>query len=95
MRVTAYYPCRKCCGKRSDGITASGHKIRRGDTFVAAVKRYSFDAKMTIPGYGKSIPVKVLDRSGSIRGNRLDVFFRSHKKARKWGIRYLDVKVRI
>jgi 3D (Asp-Asp-Asp) domain-containing protein len=93
MRVTAYCPCSKCCGKHSDGITASGHKICRGDTFIAADKRYSFDTEMTIPGYGNTQPVKVLDRGGAIRGNRLDVFFRSHKKALKWGVRYLNVKV--
>jgi 3D (Asp-Asp-Asp) domain-containing protein len=95
MRVTAYCPCSKCCGNQSDGITASGHKIRRGDTFVAADKRYSFDTEMTIPGYSKTMPVKVLDRGGAIRGNRLDVFFPTHKEARKWGVQYLDVKVRI
>ena len=94
MRVTAYCPCSKCCGKHSDGITASGHKIRRGDTFVAADRKHSFGTEMLIPGYCKNIPVKVLDRGGAIRGNRLDVFFRTHKQALKWGIRYLNVKVR-
>ncbi|NIU84285.1 MAG: hypothetical protein GWN64_12635, partial [Candidatus Thorarchaeota archaeon] len=34
MRVTAYCPCSKCCGKYADGITASGHKIQPGDAFV-------------------------------------------------------------
>ena len=94
MRVTAYCACRKCCGKFADGITASGHKIRPGDTFAAADKRYSFGTKMVIAGYNKGKPIKVLDRGGAIRGNRLDVFFNSHKKALKWGVKYIDVKVR-
>jgi len=38
--------------------------------------------------------VKVLDRGGAIRGSRLDVFFHSHQEALKWGVKYLDVKVR-
>ena len=94
MRVTAYCPCRKCCGKYSDGKTASGHKIRRGDVFVAADKKYSFGTEMIIPGYNDGKPVEVLDRGRVIRGNRLDVFFNSHKTALKWGVKYLEVKLR-
>ncbi len=94
MRVTAYCPCQKCCGKYSDGITACGHKIRPGDAFVAADREYSFGTEMTISGYKNGQPVKVLDRGGVIRGNRLDVFFGSHQEALKWGVRHIDVKVR-
>ncbi|MHC4087671.1 MAG: 3D domain-containing protein [Planctomycetota bacterium] len=94
MRVTAYCACRRCCGKFADGITASGHKIRRGDTFAAADKRYSFGTEMVVAGYNNGKPIKVLDRGGAIRGNKLDVFFPTHKKARKWGVKYIDVKVR-
>jgi len=94
MRVTAYCPCEKCCGKYSNGQTACGHKIRPGDAFVAADKEYSFGTEIIIPGYENAAPVKVLDRGGAIRGNRLDVFFSSHEEALKWGVRHLDVKVR-
>jgi 3D (Asp-Asp-Asp) domain-containing protein len=93
MRVTAYCPCQKCCGKYSDGITACGHKIQPGDTFVAADKQYAFGTEMLIPGYNNNQPVKVLDRGGAIKGNRLDVFFSSHEEALKWGVRDLDVRV--
>ncbi|MHC4656486.1 MAG: 3D domain-containing protein [Planctomycetota bacterium] len=94
MRVTAYCACRRCCGKFADGITASGHKIRRGDAFVAADRKYSFGTEMVVAGYNKGKPIKVLDRGGAIRGNKLDVFFPTHKRARKWGVKYIDVKVR-
>lgn len=94
MRVTAYCPCRKCCGKYSDGITACGHKIRPGDALVAADKKYPFGTEILIPGYNDAEPVKVLDRGGVIRGNRLDVFFHRHEEALNWGVRHLDVKVR-
>lgn len=93
MRVTAYCPCQECCGRNSDGKTASGHKIKLGDTFVAADKRYPFGTEIIVPGYNNSRPVKVLDRGFAIRGNRLDVFFDSHRKARIWGVKYLPVKV--
>ncbi len=94
MRVTANCPCPKCCGQYSDGVTASGHKIRPGDTFVAADGRYSFGTEMLIPGYSNSQPVQVLDRGGAIKGNRLDVFFATHQEALEWGVKYLEVNVR-
>lgn len=95
MRVTAYCPCRKCCGKFSDGRTACNHRIRPGDTFVAADKIYPFGTEIVVPGYNDNKPVKVLDRGRVIRGYRLDVFFNSHYQAKKWGTRYLYVKMRL
>ena len=94
MKVTGYCPCAKCCGEYSDGITANGHKIQPGDTFVAADKRYSFGTEMVIEGYSNSKTVKVLDRGGAIKGNKLDAFFHTHQEALEWGVRYIDVKVR-
>ena len=94
MRVTSYCPCRKCCGRYSNGVTASGHKIRPGDSFISADKKYPFGTEMIIAGYNSGQPVKVLDRGGVIRDNRLDVFFDSHKEALEWGVRDLDVKLR-
>jgi 3D (Asp-Asp-Asp) domain-containing protein len=94
MKVTGYCPCAKCCGRHADGITASGHEIQPGDTFVAADKRYSFGTEMVIEGYNDGKPVKVLDRGGAIRGNKLDAFFHTHQQALEWGVRYIDVKVR-
>jgi len=94
MRVTGYCPCSKCCGEYADGITANGHKIQPGDTFVAADKRYSFGTEMVIEGYSNGQTVKVLDRGGAIRGNKLDAFFHTHQQALEWGVRHIDVKVR-
>jgi 3D (Asp-Asp-Asp) domain-containing protein len=94
MRVTAYCPCPICCGEYADGITACGHEIQPGDTFVAADKRFPFGTEMLIPGYSNSKPVKVLDRGGAIKGNRLDVFFATHQEALEWGVQYLTVNVR-
>jgi 3D (Asp-Asp-Asp) domain-containing protein len=94
MRVTAYCPCPSCCGEYSDGITANGYEILPGDTFVAADRRYPFHTEMLIPGYSNSQPVKVLDRGGAIKGNRLDVFFATHDEALQWGVQYLEVNVR-
>lgn len=94
MRVTAYCPCRLCCGRYADGRTACNHKIEQGDVFVAADKKYKFGTEVIVPGYNEGEPVKVLDRGRLIKGNRLDVFFNSHRTAKKWGVQYLDVKVK-
>ena len=94
MRVTAYCPCPVCCGPLAQGITASGRIIRRGDRFVAAPKKYPFGTEIIVPQYNSAQPIKVLDRGGAIKGNRLDLFFPSHAKAAKWGVQYLNVKVR-
>jgi 3D (Asp-Asp-Asp) domain-containing protein len=95
MRVTAYCTCPKCCGKFSDGLTANMHKVRRGDTFVAADKRIPFGTGIIIPGYNEDRPVEVKDRGRLIRGSRLDVFFNNHQTAKKWGAKYLDVMVKV
>jgi 3D (Asp-Asp-Asp) domain-containing protein len=94
MRVTAYCPCPVCCGPRAQGITANGRVIHRGDRFVAAPKQYPFGTEIIVPQYNHAQPIKVFDRGGAITGNRLDLFFPSHAKAAKWGVKYLSVKVR-
>ena len=93
MKVTAYCPCRLCCGKYADGITASGHSIIDGDRFAAADRSVPFGTKMIIPGYARDSPIKVLDRGGSITGCHIDVYFDTHQQALNWGVKYLDVKV--
>jgi 3D (Asp-Asp-Asp) domain-containing protein len=88
--VTAYCPYEKCCGDSADGITANGHKIRPGERFCAADRRFAFGTMLDIPGYGR---VPVLDRGGAIKGDKLDVYFDSHAEALHWGVRKLPVRV--
>jgi len=96
--VTAYCPCEKCCGKWADGITASGHAICPGDIICAADPSIPFGTRIFIPGYS-AYPVRILDRGGDIKGNRLDVLFydgnlkTSHARALEWGVQYLECKV--
>ena len=106
FRVTAYCPCAKCCGTCSPGITASG--TRADHPLVAAPRRFPFGTAMRIPGYAGGQWVRVEDRGGVIRGNRLDVLFappwhlrhnkkaleKAHNDALAWGVRWLRVKVK-
>lgn len=75
--------------RKKVGITADGSKARKG-TIAADTRLYPFGTVMHVPGYGWG---EVHDRGSAIRGNRLDLFFSSHKKALEWGRRKVTVKV--
>ena len=103
MLTTGYCSCGKCCGwerrwfkavdaagrPKKVGITASGTRAKDG-TIAADPKLYPFGTVMYIPDYGYG---RVDDRGSAIKGERLDLFFESHKAALKWGKRWRDVKV--
>ena len=78
--ITAYCPCRKCCGRWANGITASGVYAKSRHT-IAAPKGFSFGTKLIIDG----IEYTVEDRGGAIRGKKLDIYFDTHREALKWG----------
>src|SRR5262245_37863217 len=61
MEVTAYCPCKKCCGKNARGVTASGRKVDHNDgLFVAADTGVPpFNTQLVIPGYAQGKPVPV------------------------------------
>lgn len=86
--VTAYCPCAKCCGKWSDGLTASG--IPAGPGIVAT------DPDV-IP-LGSSVIIDgaeyiAADTGSSIRGSRIDICVESHDAALAYGVREKSVWV--
>ena len=108
MEVTGYCKCGSCCGWRRNwyfrpviatgpskgkpkavGVTASGTKARVG-TVAADTSRYPFGTILHVPGYGYG---RVEDRGADIKGDRLDLFFNSHREAERWGRQTLTVKV--
>ena len=109
MTVTAYCPCGVCCGWERDwlfrpvvkdgpdrgkpkavGVCADGTRARKG-TIAADTRYYPFGTRMVVPGYGHGV---VHDRGGAITGPaRIDLFFRSHRQALRWGRRTLTVYV--
>ena len=73
------------------GITSSGAKARKG-TIAADTRYYPYRTVMKIPGYGKGV---VQDIGSAIKGpNRIDVYFRTRKKALKWGRQRLMIKIK-
>jgi len=83
--VYAYGPLK---GQRKEvGITADGSKAEHG-TIAADLSRYPFGTKMYVPGYGWG---EVHDTGRALRGDHIDVFFSSRKKALEWGRRGCEV----
>ena len=73
------------------GITSSGARARKG-TIAADTRYYPYGTVMKIPGYGKGV---VQDTGAAIQGpNRIDVYFRTRKKALQWGRQRLMIKIK-
>lgn len=96
--VTAYCPCRKCCGKDARGITSRGRDAfkTRGVAVDPTVIPYGTIVK--IPGAGEFIAD---DTGGAMRQDwrkrgiiHLDLRYDSHADALVWGKQILTVKFR-
>jgi 3D (Asp-Asp-Asp) domain-containing protein len=76
--------------KKKIGETASGTKAKKG-TIAADTNVFPFGTRMRIPGYGDGV---VEDRGGAIQGDKIDLFFKTHKQALEWGRQTITVEVR-
>lgn len=109
LEATGYCKCGECCGwkrnlllqpvysygsmkgeRKKIGQTASGTRAKPGRTIAADTSVFPFGTKMKIPGYGWGV---VEDRGGAIQGGKIDLFFRTHKQALKWGRQTVKVQV--
>jgi 3D (Asp-Asp-Asp) domain-containing protein len=100
LETTGYCPCGDCCGwernwlfqpvsssglnkgkRKPVGMTASGVRAKKG-TIAADTSLFPFGTVMYVPGYGYG---RVEDRGSGIKGHRIDLYFRSHRDALKWG----------
>lgn len=95
MTVTAYSPDAASCGDFADGQTATLHSVSTNAMqLVAADPRVlPYGSMITVPGYAKDDIVPVLDCGGAIKGQRLDVLYPTHKRAKQWGVRRIAVTV--
>lgn len=63
----------------------------RDGTLAADTRYYPFGTRVFVPGYGYGV---VEDRGGAIKGReKLDIYFRSHARARRWGRQRIGVEV--
>ena len=95
FKITAYCSCSKCCGKwaynRPNGIVygASGNEL---------IPNYSIAVDPNVIPYGTKVYFNdneyvAHDCGGSIKGNRIDLYFNSHDDALEWGVQYYDVQI--
>ena len=89
MRVSAYCPCRACCGRWADGVTASGHPAVEGVSIAADPALFAMGACVWLRGLGRRT---VQDTGSAIVGPRLDLFFESHERALEFGVQWLEVR---
>lgn len=80
--VTAYCPCRKCCGAYANGYTATGAKATQGVTVAADPAVLPMGTEIQIDGHTYTVQ----DTGGAIKGDRLDLYFDSHEDALRWGV---------
>jgi 3D (Asp-Asp-Asp) domain-containing protein len=84
-RITGYCPCAICCGK-TDGIMADGtYGPGAKERIVAAPSWVPFGTRAWIAGVGVTV---VRDRGGAIGRGHLDLFFKYHTDAKRWGVKY-------
>lgn len=85
--LTAYCPCRSCSGGHGRN-TASGKKATAGRTIAVDTRKIKLGTKISINGHTYTAE----DVGGAIKGNKIDIYFASHKAALKFG-RKKNVKV--
>lgn len=101
FRATAYCPCEKCCGKwatlrpkdeNGQPIVygATGIVLQSGVSIAADTSIYPIGTVLEIQDFGEFI---VQDRGGSIKGNRVDIYFDSHDEAVDFGVQTVKVRV--
>jgi len=88
INASAYTAAADECGK-SDGITASGLKVKEKRT-LACPPAFPFGTKVKIEGVGTLI---CEDRGGAIKGNHFDIYVETKKEAFAFGRRNLLAEV--
>lgn len=86
-KLTAYCPCSKCCGQWADGITSTGVYAQANHTIAVDPRVIPYGSKVMINGHIYTAE----DCGGSIKGNRIDIYFNSHSEALRFGIQYATV----
>ena len=95
-KVTAYCPCRRCCGRFSDGRTSTGRNAWREDGCGVDPQLIPYGTLIKIPGAGirKADDTGPAMRRSARRGiYHIDVRYESHWIARKWGKRWCSIEL--
>lgn len=88
INASAYTAAADECGK-SDGITASGKKVKENET-IACPKNFPFGTKIEIEGMGT---FECQDRGGAIKGNKIDIYMETKTQAFAFGRQNLTAEI--
>jgi 3D (Asp-Asp-Asp) domain-containing protein len=88
INASAYTAAADECGK-SDGITASGVRVKEGET-IACPPQFPFGTRISIEGLGTYI---CQDRGGAIKGNHVDIYMETKTQAFAFGRKHLLAEV--
>lgn len=88
INASAYTAAADECGK-SDGITASGLKVKESHT-IACPPQFPLGTTMKIEGYGTFV---CEDRGGAIKGNHVDIYMQTKAQAFAFGRRNLTAEI--
>lgn len=88
INASAYTAAADECGK-SDGITASGVKVKEKRT-LACPPSFPFGTRINIEGHGIFV---CEDRGGAIKGNHFDIYMQTKREAFAFGRRNLLAEV--
>jgi 3D (Asp-Asp-Asp) domain-containing protein len=94
--VTAYCPCRECCGPNARGITSTGQDARDLSGCAVDPKLIPYGCRVRIPGVGWRTAD---DTGGAMRKNgrrgivHIDVRMRTHKQALRFGVRRTTIRI--
>lgn len=98
FRLTAYCGCSKCCGKWGENrpLDENGKPIVYTANMTVAKEGVTIAADISVLPYGTKVIIDgheyiVQDRGGSIKENRIDLYFESHQDALNFGVQYKEV----
>lgn len=89
FKCTAYCPCKKCSGEYGD-LTATGVRAKEGRTVAVDPKVIPYGSIVIIKGK----EYRAEDCGSAIKNKCIDIYFNRHKDAKKFGVKYLKVKIK-
>jgi 3D (Asp-Asp-Asp) domain-containing protein len=95
-KVTAYCACRICCGKHANGRTSRNRDAKLPGVAVDPCA-IPYGSQVKIPGKGTFLAD---DTGGAMRQSwkkkiyHVDLRMKTHKEARRWGVRWMNIYVK-
>lgn len=100
FKLTAYCGCEICCNAWSKHrpVDKNGNEIVYGSIGERLREGYSIAVDPNVIPYNSKVIIngnvyEAQDCGGAIKGNRIDVYFSSHKDALEFGVQYAEVFV--